>query len=136
MITLPNIRSKPYNRFIYYLNENFQIYRDGEILKFTLGKQILSEIFFPVSHMYYECSEKDDKILLCCGGKNLMVLNRKKGETVLHHLNEELLGKGREEMLKIADPLLLYGMDVSSFKGNYAGIGKTTVYAPPKEEVE
>ena len=58
------------------------------------------------------------------------------GDVLSMSINEELLNKGREEMLKIADPLLLFGMDISSFQGNYAGVGKATVYAPPKTEVE
>ncbi len=58
------------------------------------------------------------------------------GDVLSISINEELLNKGREEMLKIADPLLLFGMDISRFQGNYAGVGKATVYAPPKTEVE
>ncbi len=58
------------------------------------------------------------------------------GDVLSISMNEELLNKGREEMLKIADPLLLFGMDISRFQGNYAGVGKTTVYAPPKTELE
>jgi hypothetical protein len=51
-------------------------------------------------------------------------------------MNEELLDKGREERLKAADPLLLFGVDITILKGNYGGVGKTTVYAPPKTDVE
>ena len=58
------------------------------------------------------------------------------GDVLSISINEELLNKGREEMLKIADPLLLFGMDISRFQGNYAGVGNATVYAPPKTEVE
>jgi len=58
------------------------------------------------------------------------------GDVLSISINEELLNKGREEMLKIADPVLLFGMDISRFQGNYAGVGKTTVYAPPKTELE
>lgn len=58
------------------------------------------------------------------------------GDVLSMSINEELLNKGREEMLNIADPLLLFGMDISRFQGNYAGVGKATVYAPPKTEVE
>ena len=58
------------------------------------------------------------------------------GDVLSMSINEELLNKGREEMLNIADPLLLFGMDISRFQVNYAGVGKATVYAPPKTEVE
>lgn len=58
------------------------------------------------------------------------------GDVLSITINEELLGKGREEMLKAADPLLLFGIDVTTFQGNYAKVGKTTAYAPPKTEVE
>ena len=58
------------------------------------------------------------------------------GDVLSISMNEELLNKGREEMLTIADPLLLFGMDISRFQGNYAGVGKSTVYTPPKTEIE
>ena len=58
------------------------------------------------------------------------------GDVLSISMNEELFGKRREEMLTIADPLLLFGMDISRFQGNYAGVGKATVYAPPKTELE
>ena len=58
------------------------------------------------------------------------------GDVLSISMNEELLDKRREEMLAIADPLLLFGMDISRFQGNYAGVGKATVYAPPKTELE
>lgn len=58
------------------------------------------------------------------------------GDVLSISMNEELLNKGREEMVTIADPLLLFGMDISRFQGNYAGVGKTTVYTPPKTELE
>ena len=58
------------------------------------------------------------------------------GDVLSIGMNEELFGKGREEMLAIADPLLLFGMDISRFRGNYAGVGKVTVYAPPETELE
>ena len=58
------------------------------------------------------------------------------GDVLSMSINEELSNKRREEMLKIADPLLLFGMDISRFQGNYAGVDKATVYAPPKTEVE
>lgn len=58
------------------------------------------------------------------------------GDVLSITINEELLGKVEEETLKAADPLLLFGIDITTFQGNYAGIGKTTAYAPPKTDVE
>ncbi len=58
------------------------------------------------------------------------------GDALSISMNEELLGKGREERLKAADPLLLFGIDITKFQGNYAGAGKVTVYAPPETDVE
>jgi len=58
------------------------------------------------------------------------------GDILSISANEELLANERKEVLKIADPLLLYGIDITKIQGNYAGIGKTTVYAPPDSEVE
>jgi hypothetical protein len=58
------------------------------------------------------------------------------GDILAISVNEELLGRGKEEMLKMSDPLLLFGMEIASFQGNYAGVGKTTTYAPPTKKVE
>jgi len=58
------------------------------------------------------------------------------GDVVSITINEELLGKGQEEVLKAADPLLLFGMDITKYQGNYARIGKTTIYTPPQKDVE
>ncbi len=58
------------------------------------------------------------------------------GDVVSVSINEELLEKGREQRLKAADPLLLFGVDVTVLKGNYARLGETTEYAPPKTAVE
>jgi flavin reductase (DIM6/NTAB) family NADH-FMN oxidoreductase RutF len=58
------------------------------------------------------------------------------GDILAISMNEELLDKGREERLKAADPLLLFGVDITILKGNYGGVGKTTVYAPPKTDLE
>ncbi len=49
------------------------------------------------------------------------------GDIVSISMNEELLSK-EEEVLKAADPLFLFGIDITEFRGNYAGIGKTTTY--------
>lgn len=58
------------------------------------------------------------------------------GDVLSITINEELSGRVREEMLKAADPLLLFGMDITRYQGNYAEIGKTITYAPPKTDVE
>lgn len=58
------------------------------------------------------------------------------GDVLSISMNEELFGKEREAMLKMADPLLLFGMDISRLQGNYAGVGKAIVYAPPETELE
>jgi hypothetical protein len=58
------------------------------------------------------------------------------GDVLSITINEELSGRVREEMLKAADPLLLFGIDITTYQGNYAGIGKTITYAPPKTDVE
>jgi len=58
------------------------------------------------------------------------------GDILSITINEELLNKGQEEILKAADPLFLFGIDISKFRGNYAGVGKITTYAPPKKDVE
>jgi flavin reductase (DIM6/NTAB) family NADH-FMN oxidoreductase RutF len=58
------------------------------------------------------------------------------GDVLSITINEELLGKGDEEVLKAVDPLLLFGIDITKFQGNYAGVGKTTTYTPPKKDVE
>ena len=58
------------------------------------------------------------------------------GDVLSISMNEELLGKGREERLKAADPLLLFGIDITKVQGNYAGVGKLTVFAPSEINVE
>lgn len=58
------------------------------------------------------------------------------GDILSITINAELLGKEREEMVRIADPLLLFGMDITKVQGNYSGVGKSTAYAPPKTDVE
>jgi flavin reductase (DIM6/NTAB) family NADH-FMN oxidoreductase RutF len=58
------------------------------------------------------------------------------GDILAISLNEDLLGKEREVSLKAADPLFLFGVDVTKLEGNYSGVGKTTVYAPDMTKVE
>jgi flavin reductase (DIM6/NTAB) family NADH-FMN oxidoreductase RutF len=58
------------------------------------------------------------------------------GDVLSITMNEELLGKGRDERLKAADPLLLFGVEFAEIKGNYGGVGKTTVHAPPRTDLE
>ena len=58
------------------------------------------------------------------------------GDVLSISINEELSGKAREERLKASDPLMLFGMDITNFQGNYAGLGKTIAYAPPETDVE
>ena len=58
------------------------------------------------------------------------------GDVLSISMNEELLDKGREAMLKTADPLLLFGMDITRLQGHYAGVGSVTVYAPPETELD
>ena len=58
------------------------------------------------------------------------------GDVLSFSMNEELLDKSKEEMLKIVDPLFLFGMDITKNLGNYAGISKITAYAPPKKDLE
>jgi len=48
----------------------------------------------------------------------------------------DLIDKDQDHKLKAADPLLLFGMDITTLTGNYAGVGKTTAYAPPRTDVE
>jgi flavin reductase (DIM6/NTAB) family NADH-FMN oxidoreductase RutF len=57
------------------------------------------------------------------------------GDIVAITINEELLGKAKLERVKAADPLFLFGMDITTFTGHYGGIGNTRSYAPPKVDV-
>jgi flavin reductase (DIM6/NTAB) family NADH-FMN oxidoreductase RutF len=57
------------------------------------------------------------------------------GDIISISMNEVLLGKPKDERVTRADPLLLLGMDISTFVGCYGGIGKATYYAPPKVDV-
>jgi flavin reductase (DIM6/NTAB) family NADH-FMN oxidoreductase RutF len=58
------------------------------------------------------------------------------GDILSISTNEELLGKGHEEILKAADPLFLFGIDITKMEGNYARVGETTTYAPPSMDAE
>jgi len=58
------------------------------------------------------------------------------GDVLAVTLDEELTALPREERLKAADPLLLYGIDITSFEGNYAGVGATVRYKPPVTDTE
>ena len=53
------------------------------------------------------------------------------GNVVSISLNETLVGKTRDEKLKIADPLLLYGDDIVTQTGKYLRAGETRTYTPP-----
>jgi flavin reductase (DIM6/NTAB) family NADH-FMN oxidoreductase RutF len=57
------------------------------------------------------------------------------GDVVSISINEELIGKPKDEKVRIADPLLLLGMNITTFVGCYGGIGKSKYYAPPKVDV-
>jgi len=56
------------------------------------------------------------------------------GDVLAISLNAELLEGDKPARLRAADPLLLFGMDIETFRGCYAGMGKTTTYAPPLTE--
>ena len=53
------------------------------------------------------------------------------GNIVSISLNETLVGKTRDEKLKIAEPLLLYGDNIVTQEGNYMKAGEARTYAPP-----
>jgi flavin reductase (DIM6/NTAB) family NADH-FMN oxidoreductase RutF len=57
------------------------------------------------------------------------------GDIISITLNEDLIGKSKLERVKAADPLLLLGMDITTFTGLYGRINNTTSYAPPKVDV-
>ena len=57
------------------------------------------------------------------------------GDIITITINEELLGKSKLDRVKAADPLFLLGMDITTFKGYYGGIGNTKSYTPPKVDV-
>jgi len=56
------------------------------------------------------------------------------GDVLAISMNSELLQLEKQDRLLAANPLLLVGMDVATFSGCYAGVGKTTTYAPPLAE--
>jgi flavin reductase (DIM6/NTAB) family NADH-FMN oxidoreductase RutF len=53
------------------------------------------------------------------------------GKIVSISMNETLINKTRDEKLKIADPLLIYGDDIVKQTGNYMRTGETRTYTPP-----
>lgn len=53
------------------------------------------------------------------------------GNVVSISMNETLINKTRDEKLKTADPLLLFGDDIVTQTGNYMRAGETRTYAPP-----
>ena len=58
------------------------------------------------------------------------------GDILAISLDEGLNEKGQVEMVKAADPLFLFGIDVTRMEGNYGRLGETTTYAPPTTDVE
>ncbi len=58
------------------------------------------------------------------------------GDIVAISLDENLAHSKQEAMAKTADPLFLFGIDVTKMKGNYARLGTTTTYAPPTTDAE
>ena len=58
------------------------------------------------------------------------------GDIVSITRDEKLLAGTKEDRLQAADPLLLFGMDIANLEGRYAGVGKVTVYAPPRDDKE
>jgi len=58
------------------------------------------------------------------------------GDILSISVNEDLCMGEQEEMLKAADPLYLFGMDVTTMAGNYARVGETTMYAPSEKDLE
>lgn len=58
------------------------------------------------------------------------------GDILSISVNEVLTAGGQEEILKNADPLFLFGMDITTMEGNYARVGETTTYAPPGKKAE
>ena len=53
------------------------------------------------------------------------------GNVVSISMNETFINKTRDEKLKTADPLLLFGDDMVTQTGNYMRAGETRTYAPP-----
>jgi flavin reductase (DIM6/NTAB) family NADH-FMN oxidoreductase RutF len=51
-------------------------------------------------------------------------------------INEDLAEKGQVDMMKAADPLFLFGIDVTKLEGSYARLGETATYAPPMTDTE
>jgi len=58
------------------------------------------------------------------------------GDILSISLDEGLAQRAQAEMVKAADPLFLFGIDVTSMEGNYARLGEITTYAPPTTDAE
>jgi flavin reductase (DIM6/NTAB) family NADH-FMN oxidoreductase RutF len=58
------------------------------------------------------------------------------GDILSISLDEGLHEKGQVAMVKAADPLFLFGIDIARMEGNYGRLGETTTYAPPTTDVE
>ncbi len=57
------------------------------------------------------------------------------GDIVSMSINDDLSSKSKPERVLRADPLLLFGMDITTFTGLYGGINRIRSYAPPKVDV-
>jgi flavin reductase (DIM6/NTAB) family NADH-FMN oxidoreductase RutF len=58
------------------------------------------------------------------------------GDVLAISMNSELLHLDKPTRLVAANPLLLFGMDVATFRGCYAGVGKTTAHAPAATDAD
>lgn len=58
------------------------------------------------------------------------------GDILSLSIDDRLHAHPRSDMVKAADPLFLFGIDVTRMEGNYGGLGQTTTYAPPTTDVE
>lgn len=58
------------------------------------------------------------------------------GDILSISLDEALCERGRLDMVKAADPLFLFGIDVARMEGSYGRLGQTTTYAPPTTDAE
>jgi hypothetical protein len=56
------------------------------------------------------------------------------GNIVSVSIDEKLVEKNREEQLRCADPIMMFGVDVMEQMGWYARIGDVTRYAPPETD--
>lgn len=58
------------------------------------------------------------------------------GDVLSVSINEELTGKDQGAQMKAADPLFLFGIDITKSQGSYGAMAKTKIYTPPKKDVE